>query len=305
MIKNAVILMGLPLSGKTTWIESQKDLLEYIIVSADVIKENHPDYNPDKAYLLHEYSVEKAEKLMNLYSDSGHDLVMDSGSINNSYTVRIINMLKSKGYKVKLVHVKTPLLVCLDRNELRTRKVPKEEIIEKSQKEKKQFHRLSQIVDEIQIIEYFTNKNIFVDMDGVIAAQTTLPIIDGKIDFVNSEVFIYQDPVKPVIEKLNELHKLGYNLYILSAIPTSISLDEKNKWLDKHFPIVPKEKRFFVNQGKHKAEMLDDLRRMFKLNKQDVTLVDDYHDTLYNVLNLRMNPLHVSEFLTYNFINEK
>jgi len=50
MTKNAVILMGLPLSGKTTWINEQPELREYITVSADILKENHPDYDPEKAY---------------------------------------------------------------------------------------------------------------------------------------------------------------------------------------------------------------------------------------------------------------
>lgn len=299
--KKAIIMMGLPLSGKTTWINEQRDLLDYFIVSADAIKEQHPDYKPDKAHLLHEYSVQRAEALMNNYAFSGHNLVMDSGSINNSYTVRIINMLHDRGYSVKLVHIKTPLLVCLDRNIERERKVPREEIIYKAQRERKQFNRLKEIVDEVEVVEYFTNEHIFIDMDGVIAAQTTLPIMDGRIDFVNSEVFTHQEPVMPVIDKLNSLANMGYTLYILSAAPTSISIQEKNDWLDKHFPIVPHERRFFVNQGRHKAEMLGDLRKKFKLDKRQVTLVDDYHTTLYNVLEDKMHPLHVSEFLTFDF----
>ena len=301
MEKKAIILMGLPLSGKTTWIEEQKDIMEYYTVSADIIKKNHPEYDPEKAYLVHEYSVKKAEEFINLYSDSGTDLIMDSGSINNSYTVRVIEMLQSKGYHITLVHIKTPLLVCLDRNELRPRKVPKEEIVYKAQREKKQFNRLKLIVDEVKVVEYFTNKHIFVDMDGVLAAQTTLPVIDGKIDFVNSEVFVHSDPVMPIIDKLMELHEKGHTLYILSAIPTNISLNEKMDWLDINFPVVPKERRFFVNQGRHKTQMLEDLRKFFKLKKRDVTLVDDYHDTLYKVLEARMKPMHPSEFLTHTF----
>lgn len=298
--KKAIILMGLPLAGKTSWINSQ-DLKDYIVVSADMIKEEHPDYDPENAHKLHQYSVEKAEDSMNIHSDYSRNIIMDSGSINNSYSKRIISMLKSKGYRVKLVHIKTPLLVCLDRNKERTRKVPEKEIIFKAQKENSQFFKLSEIVDEIEVVNYFTNEHIFIDMDGVLAAQTTLPKINGEIDFVNSEVFVYQKPVVPVIEKFKQLHEKGHTLYILSAIPTSISLEEKNDWLDKHFSIVPKERRFYVNQGKHKSEMLDDLRRKFKLNKNQVTLVDDYHNTLYDVLNRKMNPMHISEFLTFNF----
>lgn len=300
MEKKAIILMGLPLAGKTSWINSQK-LDDYIVVSADVIKEEHPDYDPENAHKLHEYSVEKAEESMNRHSDYGRNIIMDSGSINNSYSKRIINMLKSKDYQVKLVHIKTPLLVCLDRNKERARKVPEKEIIFKAQKENSQFFKLSEMVDDVEVFNYFTNEHIFIDMDGVLAAQTTLPKINGEIDFVNSEVFVYQKPVLPVIEKFKQLHKMGHTLYILSAIPTSISLEEKNDWLDKNFSIIPKERRFYVNQGKHKSEMLDDLRHKFKLKKNQVTLVDDYHNTLYDVLERKMNPMHISEFLTFNF----
>lgn len=301
MTKKAEILMGLPLSGKTTYIESL-DKKDYdVIVSADVIKEEHPDYDPENAHLIHQYSVKEAERLMNEYSDLGYNIIMDSGSINNSYSKRIINMLKSKGYFIKLTHVKTPLLVCLDRNKERTRKVPEGEIISKSHREKAQFFKLSNLVDKVRVIDYFTNEHIFIDMDGVLAGQTTIPRINNQIDFVNSEVFVYQPPVEPVIDKFKELHEAGHTLYILSAIPTSISLSEKNGWLDKYFPIVPKERRFYVNQGIHKSEMLEGLRVKFKLNKNQVTLVDDYHNTLYDVLERRMNPMHISEFLTYKF----
>ena len=300
-MKNAIILMGLPLAGKSTWIKEQTNLSDYKIVSAEEIKINQIGYSPDKAYLFHEYSVNVAKELMTFYSDLEHDLIMDSGSINNSYSQEIINMLKSKDYKIKLVHIKTPLLICLDRNKIRDRKVPNEEIIKKSQIETKQFNKLKLIVDEYEVIDYFTNEHIFIDMDGVLASQTTLPIIDGKIDFVNSEIFKHQLPVMPVIEKFKSLNDKGYKLYILSAIPNSFSLKEKEEWLDEHFNIIPKENRFFVNQGKHKAEMLNDIRKMLKLKKQQITLVDDYHTTLYDVLESRMNPMHISEFLTYNF----
>jgi hypothetical protein len=33
-------------------------------------------------------------------SDKGVDICMDSGGVNNSYSLRIMNMLKSKGYNL-------------------------------------------------------------------------------------------------------------------------------------------------------------------------------------------------------------
>jgi predicted kinase len=292
--------MGLPLAGKTSWIEDNapSDLFR---ISADQIKEAHPSYDPAKAFELHQYSVRLAEESILDASDRQIDMVIDSGSINENYTKRILCSLKERGYYIRLVHVKTPLMVCLDRNEVRERKVPPEDIVAKSCRELAQFKTLSKLVDETTVISYFTNEHIFIDMDGVLAAQTTLPKVAGEIDFVNSQIFLNQEPVMPVVEKCATLAKTGHTLYILSGAPTSVSIEEKMQWLDLYAPFVPIERRFFVNQGRHKAEMLEGLRRRFRLDKRQVTLVDDVHATLYDVLNRRMNPMHVSEFLTHNF----
>lgn len=297
----ATILMGLPLSGKTTWINN--NIPEVQCISADKIKEAHPDYDPERSHLLHEYSVKEAERQVEEALAGNVSFVLDSGSINNSYTKRIIGKIReaTARYRVKLVHVKTPLLLCLDRNKDRERKVPAEEVVAKACREDAQFKKLRVLVDEVYVEAYFTNKNIFLDMDGVLAAQTTLPKINGEIDFVNSEIFRYQDPVTPVIEKCRKLHNAGHKLRILSATPTSIAMEEKHEWLDIHVPFIGKEDRFFVNQGRHKAEMLEGLRRKFRLEKCDITLVDDYHNTLYAVLDRHMQPMHVSEFLVYDF----
>jgi len=296
----AVVLMGLPLAGKSTWIEKNVPG-SFLRISADQIKEVHPNYAPEKAYEVHQYSVRVAEENVGIAATRQTDMVVDSGSINNNYTKRILGVLRSNGYRVKLVHVKTPLMVCLDRNEIRERKVPAEDIVAKSCRETAQFKILSTLVDEVEVVSYFTNEHIFIDMDGVLAAQTTLPKVNGEIDFINSQVFLNQEPVGPVVQKARNLADGGRTLYILSGAPTSISIAEKMQWLDLHAPFIPSDHRFFVNQGRHKAEMLEGLRKKFRLDKRQVTLVDDMHTTLYDVLNRRMNPMHVSEFLTHQF----
>jgi len=300
-MNKAIILMGLPNSGKTSWIIENINPTIYTVISADDKKENHPDYDPNNVTNeLHEWSVQEAENDVYKLVGLNQNLVLDSGSINNRYTIRIITMLKSNGYTVKLVHVKTPYTVCLERNSLRERKVPEKSITDKALKEVSQFHKLKILVDEVEVVDYFTNKNIFIDMDGVIAAQSCLPIINDEIDFANGEIHKWQKPVQPIIDKLTFLAHEGYELYILSATANSIAYDEKQEWLDEHFPI-PKNRRFFVNQGKHKAEMLDNLSRKFKLHKKDVVLIDDFHDILYKVQKRGMNSMHPSEFLTHEF----
>lgn len=304
--KKVIITLGLPLSGKSTWILENVDTKFYRMVSADEYKESHPDYEPEFTQELHEWSVAKAEEDMNHFSDLGKSIVLDSGSINNRYTIRIIKMLKEKGYHIKLVFIKTPYKVCLERNESqhRERKVPVVAITDKALKQTSQFHKLKQLVDEVLIVDYFTNENIFVDMDGVIAAQSTLPIVNGEIDFVNGEIHKWQKPVIAVLDWLYFLQAKGYKIRILSATANSFAVQEKQDWLDKYFNI-PKEDRFFVNQGKHKAEMLDNLVRKFKLKKESVMLIDDFHDILYKVKDRGMNAMHPSEFLTHDWKNSK
>ena len=298
----AIIMLGLPQSGKSTWIMNNVDSKTFTKVSADEYKEQHDLYDPESNESIHEWSVAKAETAMNELAELGKNIVMDGGGINNRYTIRIINMLKSHDYNVKLVWVKTPYEVCLERNNSnkRERRVPDRAITDKALKQTSQFYKLSEIVDETHIEDYYTNKHIFVDMDGVIAAQSTLPIVNGEIDFVNGEIHKWQKPVMAVIDLLETLHFKGHTIHILSATANSFAYDEKQEWLDKWFDI-PREKRFFVNQGKHKAEMLDNLARKFKYPKKDVLLIDDFHDTLYKVKERGMNGMHPSEFLTHDW----
>lgn len=302
MNKHAIIMMGLPLAGKSTWIENNVDKYgDYSIVSADEIKKTHKDYNPDYTEFLHEWSVKEAEKMVYKISSSGNPLIMDGGSINNSYTIRIINRLKEKGYKVTLVHIKTPMTTCIHRMSLRERKVPVDAIVLKAAKEMKQFHRLSPLADDVEVIDYFNHKNIFMDMDGVLASYQVLKSLDGKLDFVNGERFLHLPPVQPIIDKVKILYEKGHNIYILSAIPNCFAYKEKNIWLDKHTPFIDRKDRFFVNSGRHKAEMLRDLAHYLKLRKRDITMVEDTHETLLNIRNYGMRDMHLSEFLTFNF----
>jgi predicted kinase len=153
-MKHATLFIGLPGSGKTTYI--QNNISGHRIVSADAIKETHPDYDPKNPEPVHKWSVAEAEKLMNEYSDEGVDICMDSGGVNNFYSLRIINMLKSKGYHVTLIHMDTPLDVCLMRNKLRDMQIPEQAIITKSEKIDNCVEKQKSIVDQYIHVIYDT-----------------------------------------------------------------------------------------------------------------------------------------------------
>ncbi len=141
------------------------------------------------------------------------------------------------------------------------------------------------------------------DMDGVLSTHPIILPIGGKIDFVNREFFRYLDPVSVVIDVLIRLNSWGRKLYILTGTPNSFAYDEKQEWLDNYISIIPRKQRFFVNQGKHKVEMLLNLIAKFRLPKEEVLLVDDVHSTLVEARQAGINAMHPSEFLTHDFIN--
>ena len=151
----AILFIGLPGSGKTTYIE--KNIKGYKVVSADELKYSNPDYDPAHPDLIHQWSVIEAERLMNEYSDDGIGICMDSGGVNNSYSLRIINMLKSKGYHVELIYINTPLDVCLERNRMRERFVPEDIIIDKSERIEECVNKQKLAADTFRHIKYNEN----------------------------------------------------------------------------------------------------------------------------------------------------
>jgi predicted kinase len=152
-MKKAVLFIGLPGSGKTTIVN--KVYGKYNIVSADIIKSTHPNYARKHPELLHQWSVKEAEVKMIDLSDKGVNICMDSGGVNNSYSLRIMSMLKDKGYNLTLVYVDTPLNVCIERNKKRERNIPEYVITEKSIKLKDCLEKQKLVVDEFIHIRGF------------------------------------------------------------------------------------------------------------------------------------------------------
>ena len=293
-MKKAILFIGIPGSGKTTIVNERYS--DYVIVSADSIKESHKDYDPKNSEPIHEWSVSEAEKQMNYLSDKGVDICMDSGGVNNSYSIRIINMLKSKGYHTTLVYVDTPLHICFERNRNRDRQVPESAIFKKSQKIEDCLINQKALVDDYIYIPYYTNKNIFIDMDGVLSHYQKLVKDErGNVDYVNNQIFSRGLPVKPVIDTLYKFK--DSRMFILSASPNSFCNSQKLEWLKIHFPIVKDEDIIFVGKAEYKAMILTQLLNRYKIDKKDCTFIDDYHEILESALKLGINALHPSEFL--------
>lgn len=123
--------------------------------------------------------------------------------------------------------------------------------------------------NKIKEISKKENLDIFVDMDGVIAAY----------DFGNPLDFLNKRPLKTNIKTLECISKLkNVNMYILSVCRKNSQINEKNKWLEKYAPFFKKENRNILSK-----EVFDNLTSAeIKLNflkhyksKNKIIVIDD------------------------------
>jgi FMN phosphatase YigB (HAD superfamily) len=150
------------------------------------------------------------------------------------------------------------------------------------------------------------NKHVFIDMDGTITTFT------GP----NTKVYLTEEELNtpglfynklPLTSLMTELINYFDNstLYILSASPSDHGIDEKNKWLDKYFPL-PKENRYFVRyQQQDKVEKLIELITDLDIPKEDVILIDDDHKILFKAESLGIQVFHPSYFIAVHDFNQK
>ena len=108
----AILLIGTPGSGKTSagmrHIHSEFKL-DFVVINADDIKEQLPEYMGWNAGALHEESSYVAEKL--IYSeavDGRHHIVFDLTGTDEMKMLGMVDGLDSMGYEVHVTLVKLP-----------------------------------------------------------------------------------------------------------------------------------------------------------------------------------------------------
>tara|TARA_R110000824_G_scaffold112318_3_gene261420 strand:- start:276 stop:1166 length:891 start_codon:yes stop_codon:yes gene_type:complete len=292
-MKTLYFMFGLPGSGKSTWIA--KNIPRIMNISADKIKMGYQNFNQKNPEEFHEQSVVEAERRFMGAIDNDVAFVFDSGGINNSYSARLIQKATEKCWHIKLVHIDTPLSVCLERNAARERNVPEDAIIEKAVKLDRCLNYLWRFTDEYVRVSYYTNRYTFFDMDGTLAAYQFLPLsTSGGIDFVDGEHFRYAKPVEPIIEKAKAAKTESF---ILSAIPDGTCLDHKREWLSKYCSFIPVKNQHFIGNKRYKHEMLRNLLKRKKIKNQDVLVVDDDHKVLDDLNKIGINAVHPSMYL--------
>lgn len=317
------LMVGLPCSGKTTWLKSDEgretlnmsfdwfekpivdENLNYEVpnyVSADYIKKTLDGYDCKNAHLVHENSIKIAQEIVyNLIEGGCPYIVMDGGGINKSYTKKIAEKAVEHGCNVVFVIVDTPAKECAKRLEERERKVPLDDLYHKNILMHgciSQYKRLAEeYPDKYDIVEvnWFTNKYVYVDMDGSIC-EYVKPQRDyeGDVDFVNSDIFIDPKPIEKTFEWIKKWLRTNpiENLYILGACPNSIALERKKAWVKRYLPDFKIENLCWVGNKDYKHVFLRQTIKKNKWNPRDVTMIDDYGLVLDSMEKIGVNFIH-------------
>ena len=111
---------------------------------------------------------------------------------------------------------------------------------------------------------------IYLDMDGTIV----------HYDVGNAEDFHIKRPLMDRINKLKDINNSMDNveLYILSIGHEQRHVDQKNEWLDKYFPEIPKENRAIIIRNLHGQVSSADIKKNYinNLRTDDkIILIDD------------------------------
>ena len=115
------VLVGIPGSGKSTWVANEYDG-DGMVLSSDAIREElYGDEaiqgNPNEVFDELYYRMEECLK-------QDRDVVIDATSIGKRERYTTIKMAKQYNAKLEAVVFKTPVPVCIRRNDERVRTVP-------------------------------------------------------------------------------------------------------------------------------------------------------------------------------------
>jgi predicted kinase len=304
-----IFLIGLPGSGKSTWLDKNNEFFmkNTVILSADKIKDRiwksirseDQSYN-DFCEKYHKESTQMIEEIIYDHINKRCNVILDGGGINQSYNLRIISKIREINPEIKIsaIYFDTPINICLERIKLRERKVPIEDIYRKNQMLPAILNKYRQKGIEIEIIPYFTDKYVFFDMDGVICSIND-PVFDinGDLDFVNTEFFKNSSINKQGMDKFKYFANIGKTsrLFILTACANNMCLDDKTAWVIKYLPELNKNNFLWVGNKDFKHVFLRQYLLGKKIEPRDVLYIDDNFEMLTKMRDIGVHTKHVSQ----------
>ena len=183
----AVFMMGPPGAGKS-FVKAKSYLHHsgFHDIDSDEMKKRHPDYDPMRPAVVHQWSLAEQERELGRVLKTGEPFVYDGTGWDPVAMKSRIDRARDAGYRVFLVYVYVPVEVSLFRNRNRGRFVPEDVIISKSKMIGKAFGVLRSQVDRAKVVVNFTDEQLNeakADMAVYPPPQAVCPPRPGDADY--------------------------------------------------------------------------------------------------------------------------
>ncbi len=150
-MSKAIVMIGGPGAGKGYIV--RRDFSDWDVLDSDTFKQSHPDYDPKNPGALHAWSTEELTRAFFAKIGSGEDFVLDGTGTSVERYATWMTQMKSAGYEIEIVYVKTTMKVALERNRNRERVVPESIVREKHGVVDMSFRILSDFADILTVVE--------------------------------------------------------------------------------------------------------------------------------------------------------
>lgn len=299
------LLSGIPASGKSTYANRlwRSNPTKYIVISRDKIRELLFGYRENE--ISEYYDRQDTYKLEKLVSEYQHELILSSLSrgknvIIDNTNVKLKTILGFKKYRcpIKLVVVNTPLDVCIERDNLRTR-VAGEKVIRKKHNQFRTLMSQLEIESDIQFTvmdidvetikpkQQHSNKwnAIIVDVDGTLAIKGDRSPYDWNR--------VHEDkPNERIIDIVISL-SLKYDIIICTG-RDEVAEEQTIEWLDDYN--IPYKDIYIRKDGDSRPDFIvkGEMWKLIEKNNNIVAMIDDRRQVIDHARSLGYTVLDVA-----------
>lgn len=154
------------------------------------------------------------------------------------------------------------------------------------------------------------NKYIFWDIDGTLApyrfndhvADPDRTNNGMSLEEIAEHIFLTR---KPSQHMMKVVYSCGTRRnFIMGHCQVQQEMDDKQLWLDKHFPIIRRQDRILTFENISKADSIVEYCAGHRIDLKDIVYVDDVIPFLREAERKGIKSYHISSFLDWDIVNK-
>lgn len=154
------------------------------------------------------------------------------------------------------------------------------------------------------------NKYVFWDIDGTLAPYRFNDHVSDpegtnngmSLKEISEHIFLTR---KPSQHMMKVVYSCGARRnFIMGHCQVQQEMDDKQLWLDKHFPIIKRQDRILTYENISKADSIVEYCAGHRIDLKDVVYVDDVLAFLREAEQKGIKSYHISSFLDWDYSDD-